>query len=69
MSYSTKRRVGEDVFRLGSDRSIFRRLKYPWTTAHLLKAEYTIVKYIFGYYRQVRPHSPKGGLTPNESEK
>ncbi|GAA6171998.1 hypothetical protein NBRC116592_16680 [Colwellia sp. KU-HH00111] len=32
-------------------------------------AENAVVKYIIGYYSQVRPHSYNGGLTPNESEK
>jgi len=51
----------------------FRSLKTEWipTTGYrsFAKAENAVVKYIIGYYSQVRPHSYNGGLTPNESEK
>jgi putative transposase len=33
------------------------------------EAENAVIKYIIGYYSQVRPHSYEGALTPNESEK
>lgn len=51
----------------------FRSLKTEWipTTGYrsFTEAENAVVKYIIGYYCQVRPHSYNGGLTPNESEK
>jgi hypothetical protein len=51
----------------------FRSLKTEWipTTGYrsFAEAENAVVKYIIGYYSQVRPHSYNGGLTPNESEK
>jgi len=51
----------------------FRSLKTEWipTTGYrsFTEAENAVVKYIIGYYSQVRPHSYNGGLTPNESEK
>ena len=51
----------------------FRSLKTEWvpTTGYRLfiEAENAVIKYIIGYYNQVRPHSYNGGLTPNESEK
>jgi putative transposase len=51
----------------------FRSLKTEWisTTGYcsLAEAENAVVKYIIGYYSQVRPQSYYGGLTPNESEK
>jgi putative transposase len=51
----------------------FRSLKTDWipTTGYrsFTEAENAVIKYIIGYYSQVRPHSYNGGLTPNESEK
>ncbi len=51
----------------------FRSLKTEWvpTTGYrsFTEAENAVIKYIIGYYSQVRPHSYNGGLTPNESEK
>ena len=51
----------------------FRSLKAEWipTTGYhsFVEAENAVVKYIIGYYSQVRPHSYNGRLTPNESEK
>ncbi len=51
----------------------FRSLKTEWIPTKgypsFTEAENTVVKYITGYYSQVRPHSYNGGLTPNESEK
>jgi putative transposase len=51
----------------------FRMFKTEWMPitgyCSFIEAENTVVNYIFGYYSKVRPHSYKGGLTPNESEK
>lgn len=33
------------------------------------EAQQEIVRYIIGYYSQLRPHQYNGGLTPNESER
>ena len=44
----------------------------PWDGCELWLAdvaENAVIKYIIGYYSEVRPHSYNGGLTPNESEK
>ena len=51
----------------------FRSLNTEWvlTTGYrsFTEGENAVVKYIIGYYSQVRPHSYNGGLTPNELEK
>tara|TARA_B110000014_G_scaffold261735_1_gene254063 strand:+ start:497 stop:856 length:360 start_codon:yes stop_codon:yes gene_type:complete len=51
----------------------FRSLKTDWipTTGYrsFTEAENAVVKYIMGYYNEVRPHSYNGRLTPNESDK
>ncbi|MGL5344374.1 MAG: IS3 family transposase, partial [Plesiomonas sp.] len=33
------------------------------------EAQREIIRYIIGYYSQLRPHQYNGGLTPNESER
>lgn len=52
---------------------LFRSLKTEWVPVtcyrSFIEAENAVVKYIIGYYSEVRPHSYNGGLTPNESEK
>lgn len=51
----------------------FRSLKTEWipTTGycHFAEAQQKIIRYIIGYYCQLRPHQYNGGLTPNESER
>ncbi|EJL9435161.1 IS3 family transposase, partial [Vibrio cholerae] len=33
------------------------------------EAQQEIIRYIIGYYSQLRPHQYNSGLTPNESER
>ncbi len=51
----------------------FRSLKTEWipTTGYcrFAEAQQEIIRYIIGYYCQLRPHQYNGGLTPNESER
>ncbi|EGR5064090.1 IS3 family transposase, partial [Vibrio cholerae] len=51
----------------------FRSLKTEWVPASgyysFCQAVQEIVRYIIGYYSQLRPHWYNGGLTPNESER
>lgn len=52
----------------------FRSLKSEWappTTGYgnLSEAQSSIIRYITGYYRSLRPYGYNGGLTPNESER
>ncbi|ELE1940100.1 transposase, partial [Vibrio cholerae] len=51
----------------------FRSLKTEWVSAsgyyRFGQAVQEIVRYIIGYYSQLRPHWYNGGLTPNESER
>lgn len=51
----------------------FRSLKSEWvpTTGYLslAEAQSSIIRYITGYYSELRPHWYNGGLTPNESER
>lgn len=50
----------------------FRSLKQEWMPSigygSLKEAEHGIIRYITGYYSNIRPHWYNGGLTPNESE-
>lgn len=51
----------------------FRSLKAEWVPTigyrSFNEAKLDIMKYIIGYYSQVRPHQHNGGLAPKESEK
>lgn len=51
----------------------FRSLKHEWMPSigygSLKEAEHGIIRYITGYYSNIRPHWYNGGLTPNESER
>lgn len=51
----------------------FRSLKTEWIPAagykSFAKAQQEIIRYIIGYYCQLRPHQHNAGLTPNESER
>ncbi len=51
----------------------FRSLKTEWIPVsgycNIVQAQQEIIRYIVGYYNQLRPHQYNGGLTPNESEK
>lgn len=51
----------------------FRSLKQEWMPSmgygSLKEAEHRIIRYITGYYSEIRPHWYNGGLTPNESER
>ena len=51
----------------------FRSLKSEWIPESgyqsFAEAKEQIVRYITGYYSQIRPHQYNGGLTPNESER
>ena len=51
----------------------FRSLKTEWISAQgyqsFSEAKAGIIKYIIGYYSQVRPHQHNNGLSPNVAEK
>lgn len=51
----------------------FRSLKTEWIPTigyrSFAEAQQEIIRYIIGYYSQLRPHQYNGGLTPNESER
>ncbi|QPL52260.1 IS3 family transposase [Vibrio navarrensis] len=51
----------------------FRSLKSEWVPRagyrSFAEAQQEIIRYIIGYYSQLRPHQYNGGLTPNESER
>ncbi|WP_419177163.1 IS3 family transposase [Providencia burhodogranariea] len=51
----------------------FRSLKTEWVPMigyrSFTEAQQQIIRYIIGYYSQLRPHQYNGGLTPNESER
>lgn len=51
----------------------FRSLKTEWIPVNgyrnFAEAKAQIIRYITGYYSQLRPHQYNGGLTPNESER
>ena len=51
----------------------FRSLKTEWVPTagyrSFAEAQQEIIRYIIGYYSQLRPHQNNGGLTPNESER
>jgi putative transposase len=51
----------------------FRSLKTEWIPVvgyrNFAEAKREIIRYIVGYYSQLRPHQYNGGLTPNESER
>ncbi|HGF7478416.1 TPA: IS3 family transposase [Vibrio mimicus] len=51
----------------------FRSLKAEWVPTvgyrSFAEAQQEIIRYIIGYYSQLRPHQYNGGLTPNESER
>lgn len=51
----------------------FRSLKTEWIPVtgyrSFAEARQEIIRYIIGYYSQLRPHQYNGGLTPNESER
>ncbi len=51
----------------------FRSLKSEWVPKagyrSFAEAQQEIIRYIIGYYSQLRPHQYNGGLTPNESER
>lgn len=51
----------------------FRSLKTEWVPTlgyrNFIEAQQEIIRYIIGYYSQLRPHQYNGGLTPNESER
>ena len=48
----------------------FRSLKTEWVPTvdyrNFAEAQQEIIRYIIGYYSQLRPHQYNGGLTPNE---
>lgn len=50
----------------------FRSLKIEWMPTYgyrsFLQAQYHIVKYLIGYYSQLRPHQHNGGMSPNMAE-
>ena len=52
---------------------LFRSLKTEWVPVtgyrSFAEAQQEIIRYIIGYYSQLRPHQYNGGLTPNESER
>lgn len=51
----------------------FRSLKTEWVPMigyrSFTEAQHQIIRYIIGYYSQLRPHQYNGGLIPNESER
>ncbi|MGL4379570.1 MAG: integrase core domain-containing protein, partial [Vibrio sp.] len=51
----------------------FRSLKTEWVPTvgyrSFAEAQQESIRYIIGYYSQLRPHQYNGGLTPNESER
>jgi len=51
----------------------FRSLKTEWVPStgyrNFSEAERSIVKYVTGYYSEVRPHKNNGGKSPNTAEK
>lgn len=51
----------------------FRSIKTEWVPAKgdqsFTEALDQVLRYIIGYYSQLRPHQYNGGLTPNESER
>lgn len=51
----------------------FRSLKTEWVSMigcrSFTEAQQRIIRYIIGYYSQLRPHQYNDGLTPNESER
>lgn len=51
----------------------FRSLKSEWVPStgygSFSEAQSSIVRYITGYYSEIRPNWYNGGLTPNESER
>lgn len=50
----------------------FRSLKVEWVPTYgyhsLTQAKQHIVKYLIGYYSQLRPHRHNGGMSPNQAE-
>ena len=50
----------------------FRSLKTEWVPKHgyqsFTSAKHSIVRYIVGYYSQIRPHQHNGGISPNAAE-
>ena len=50
----------------------FRSLKVEWVPTYgyhsLTQAKQHIVKYLIGYYSQLRPHQHNGGMSPNQAE-
>jgi len=50
----------------------FRSLKVEWTPTYgylsFTQAKHHIVKYLIGYYSQLRPHQHNGGKSPNQAE-
>lgn len=52
----------------------FRSLKKTeWVPRQVIEvfteAQYQIIRYMTGYYSQLRPHQYNGGLTPNKLER
>ena len=50
----------------------FRSLKVEWVPTYgyhsFTQAQHHIVKYLIGYYSQLRPHKHNGGMSPNKAE-
>ena len=50
----------------------FRSLKVEWVPTYgyhsFTQAKHHIVKYLIGYYSQLRPHKHNGGMSPNKAE-
>ena len=50
----------------------FRSLKVEWVPTYgyhsFTQAKHHIVKYLIGYYSQLRPHQHNGGMSPNQAE-
>ena len=50
----------------------FRSLKVEWMPTYgyhsFTQAQHHIVKYLIGYYSQLRPHKHNGGMSPNKAE-
>ncbi len=50
----------------------FRSLKVEWVPTYgyhsFTQAQHHIVKYLIGYYSQLRPHKHNTGMSPNQAE-
>ena len=50
----------------------FRSLKVEWVPTYgylsFSQAQHHIVKYLIGYYSQLRPHKHNAGMSPNKAE-